>query len=63
MDYGLTDVELTGGVLLGEPPSNGGDDGPTTSRIPVSLLMMISGRASGYSASIPPSDRDHVAQD
>jgi hypothetical protein len=62
MDHGLTDVELTGGVMLGETPSDGGDDGPTTSRIPVSLLMMTSGRASGFSASIHPSDRDHVAQ-
>jgi hypothetical protein len=43
MDRGLTDVELTGGVVLGEPLSNGGDDGPTTSGIPVSLFMMTSG--------------------
>jgi hypothetical protein len=54
MDHGLTDVELTGDVVLGEPPSDGGDDGPTTSGIPGSLLMMTSGRGSGFSVQNTP---------
>jgi hypothetical protein len=54
MDRGLTDVELTGGVVMGEPPSNGGDDSPTTSGIPVSLLMMTSGRGCGFSVQNTP---------
>jgi hypothetical protein len=49
MDRGLTDVELTGGVVLGLPPPDGGDDGPTTSGIPVALLMMTSGCGCGFS--------------
>jgi hypothetical protein len=62
VDHGLTDVEPTGGVVLGLPPSDGGDDGPTTSGYPITLLMMTSGGSCGLSASIHPSDRDHVAQ-
>jgi hypothetical protein len=54
MDRGLTDVELTSGVVLGEPPSDSGDDGPTTSGIPVSLLMMTSGRGCGFSVQNTP---------
>src|SRR5512135_356871 len=54
MDHGLSDVELTGGVVLGSPPSDGGDDGPTTSGIPVSLLMMTSGRGCGFSVQKTP---------
>src|SRR5512142_1690248 len=54
MDHGLTDVELTGGVVLGLPPSDGGDDGPTASGIPVSLLMMTSGRGCGFSVQNTP---------
>jgi hypothetical protein len=54
MDHGLTDVELTGGIVLGLPPSDGGDDGPTTSGFPVSLLMMTSGRGCGFSVQITP---------
>jgi hypothetical protein len=49
LDRGLTDVELTGGGMLGLPLSNGGDDGPTTSGIPVALLMMTSGSGCGFS--------------
>jgi hypothetical protein len=54
MDHGLTDVELTGGVVLGEPPSDGGDEGPTTSGIPGALLMMTSGRGCGFSVQNTP---------
>jgi hypothetical protein len=49
LDRGLTDAELAGGGVLGLPPSDGGDDGPTTSGIPVSLLMMTSGSGCGFS--------------
>jgi hypothetical protein len=49
MNRGLTDVELTGSVVLGLPSSDGGDDGPTTSGIPVVLLMMTSGSGCGFS--------------
>ena len=54
MDHGLTDVELTGSIVLGLPPSDGGDDGPTTSGFPVSLLMMTSGRGCGFSVQLTP---------
>ena len=54
LDRGLTDVELTGGGVLGLPLSDGGDDGPTTSGIPVSLLMMTSGRGCGFSVQNTP---------
>jgi hypothetical protein len=54
LDHGLTDVELTGGIVLGLAPSDGGDDGPTTSGIPVSLLMMTSRRGCGFSVQITP---------
>ena len=54
MDRGLTDVELTGSIVLGLSPSDGGDDGPTTSGFPVSLLMMTSGRGCGFSVQITP---------
>jgi hypothetical protein len=54
LDRGLTDVELTGGVVLGEPPSDRGNDGPTTSGIPVSLLMTTSGRGCGFSVQNTP---------
>ncbi len=54
MDHGLTDVELTGDIVLGLPPSDGGDDGPTTSGFPVALLMMTSGRGCGFSVQITP---------
>jgi hypothetical protein len=56
-------MEPTGGGVLGLPPSDGGNDGPTTSGYSITLLMMTSGGASGLSASIHPNDRDHVAQD
>jgi len=49
LDRGLTDVELPGGGVLGLPPSDGGDDGPTTSGIPIALLMMTSGGGCGFS--------------
>jgi hypothetical protein len=54
LDHGLTDVELTGGIVLGLPPPDGGDDGPTTSGFPVSLLMMTSGRGCGFSVQDTP---------
>ena len=54
MDRGLTDVELTSGVVWGEPPSDSGYDGPTTSGNPVSLLMMTSGRGCGFSVQNTP---------
>ena len=54
MDRGLTDEELTGGGVLGSPLSDGGDDGPTTSGISVSLLMTTSGRGCGFSVQNTP---------
>jgi hypothetical protein len=54
MDHGLTDVELTGDIVLGLPPSDGGADGPTTSGFPVALLRMTSGRGCGFSVQITP---------
>jgi hypothetical protein len=49
LDRGLTDVELTGGGVPGLPLSDGGDDGPTPSGIPIALLMMTSGSGCGFS--------------
>ena len=49
LDRGLTDVELTGGGVLGLPLSDGGHEGPTTNGIPIALLMMTSGSGCGFS--------------
>jgi hypothetical protein len=49
LDRGLTDVELTGGGVLGLSLSDGGDYGPTTSGIPIALVMMTSGSGCGFS--------------
>ena len=54
MNRGLTDMELTGGSVLGLPTSDGGDDGPTTSGIPVSLLMRTSGKGCGFAVQNTP---------
>jgi hypothetical protein len=54
MDRGLADAKRPGGGVLGLPPSDGGDDGPTTSGIPVSLLMTTSGRGCGFSVQNTP---------
>ena len=52
MDGGLAHVELVGDLVLGATASDGGDDGSTTSGLPVTLLMATSGEGCGFSVQI-----------
>jgi len=52
MDSGLTDTEFLGDLMLGSPTADGGDDGSSSSGVPITLPMATSWEGCGFSVQI-----------
>jgi hypothetical protein len=62
MDGGLTIAEFVGDLVLRSTAPDGGNDGPTASGFPITLLMTTSREGSGFQSRLHRTDRDVVAQ-
>jgi hypothetical protein len=62
MNRGLTDAEFVGDLVLRSTAPHGGDDGTTSSGLPIPLLMMTSSEGYGFQSRLCRTDRDVVAQ-
>ena len=61
MNCGLTDAELVGDLVLRSSAPHSGDEGTTSSRLPIPLLMATSSEGYGFQPRLRQTDRDVVA--
>jgi hypothetical protein len=63
MDRGLTDAEFVGDLVLRSTAPDGGNEGPTASGFPITLLIATSREGCGFQSRLQRTDREVVAQE